>query len=558
MSTVQPDDEQVRGLRPEDAVLAQWAVEEAQRLGASYADARWGLLETRRLRVKDGRVNLVAHTYHRGLGLRVLCEGAWGFVSHPLLPAAGQRYAAPPDKLPPAQEEETAAAELESSISAIDDVFEAPPDRDEISDAAAAPAPSQLKETIQGLATQAVVIAATAAKHRRRPVVLAPADPESGVWRTPRTRDPFDVPLEEIVDHLMTVESAARHSEKDLNSVDLWFTAWRRAHWLCTSEGSQILQEVLECGGGFRCMAHRDGITQERGSPGLRGGHRESGGYERFLAQDLAAAAPRMASEAVALTTAPPCPSTEADLIIDGSLAAIQIHETIGHAVELDRVMGSEESLAGGSHLTPDKLGWFRFGSELVHAVADATIPLGLGSFGFDDEGVPGHPVPLIRGGVFVGYLTDRETAHLLGLASSGAARAQDWSHQPLIRMTNINLRPGGWSLDELFADTERGFYFETAKNPSIDHLRLNFHVPAEVGWEIRNGRKIRMFRDPSYGGIAHRLWRSCDAIADRNHWRVWGIPTCGKGDPGQSGHVGHGAAPLRMRGVSIGSRRAS
>ncbi|MBU1699341.1 MAG: TldD/PmbA family protein [Candidatus Eisenbacteria bacterium] len=554
MSAILLDHDQVPGLSAEDVILAQWAIEEARRLGATYAEARWGLLETRRIRIKDQHVALLAHTNHRGLGLRVLVDGAWGFVSHPLQPPTGETL------VTPAGEDllrgEIQPDETHPPISAIDDIFDVDLSaRGPIQPHTAAFAYARLKGTIISLAEAAVAMARAAAAHNRRPIQLAPAAPQSGVWRTDRERDPFEVPLEEMVEYLMTAEKVSRQAEKDLVSTETWLTAWRKAHWLCTSEGTLILQEILECGGGLKCLAHTDGVTQERTYPGLRGCDCETGGYERLLAHELQKNAPRVAAEAVALTTAPPCPSKVSDLVIDGSLAAIQIHETIGHAVELDRVFGSEESLAGGSHLTPDKLDWFRFGSDLINVSADATAALGLGSFGYDDEGTPAQRVPIIKNGVFSGYLTNRETAGKLGILSGGAARAQDWSHMPLIRMTNVNLAPGGWTFDKLIEDTENGFYFETSKNPSIDHLRLNFFVAAEMAWEIRDGKKIRMYRDPAYGGISYQLWRACDAITDYRHWRIWGIPNCGKGDPKQIGHVGHGASPLRMRNVRIGSR---
>jgi TldD protein len=551
------DDDNVPGLRPEDAILAQWAVDEARRLGADYADARWGLLETLRIRFKNGRVAPLARTYSRGLGLRVVVDGAWGFASHPLLPVTSHAFVTGTldggtmdrDEMGPDDEDMP-------PISSIDDIFEAEPS---LGDAAErpgmAPVPHhQMKEVVENVASQACALARAASASVRRPVRLAPAEPQTGFWRTPCERDPFLVPLEEIIEVLSLVESAARRAEKGLVSAEALMTAWRRAHWLCTSEGTLVLQDVVECGGGMRVLAHRGGITQERSFPGLRGNHAETGGYERFLALGLVEAAGRIASEAAELTTAPPCPSVTADLVIDGATAAVQIHETVGHAVELDRVLGAEESLAGGSHLTPGKMGWFRFGSDIVNVVADATSPHGLGTFGFDDEGTPASRHDVIRNGIFSGYLSSRDTGARLGIPSGGSLRGQDWSHLPLIRMTNVNLLPGGWEFEEILRDTERGFYFETPKNPSIDHQRLNFFLPAEIAWEIRDGKRVRMFRDPSYGGISHKLWRSCDAIADGRHWRLWGIPSCGKGDPGQTGHVGHGASPLRMRGVRLGT----
>jgi TldD protein len=539
----------IRGLCETDADLAAWAAEEAKRLGAEHAEVRYGLLEVRRVTWKNGRAALLAHTFHRGLGVRARVGGAWGFASRPLSPNPGDLFPSGG----PVEEEEGETPPL----SAIDDVFEAGAQEAEAVAHVGASSvdPAAARDTIHAVAEAAIQQARAASSlSPAPPSPLAPPGPSGRhVWTTPRQRDPFHVPLEEILESMASVEGEARKAEKELRSVEVLFTAWRRAHWLVTTDGIIVLQEILECGGGIRCLAHREGVTQERTYPGLRGQHWETGGYEVFEALRLAEEAPRVAREAMALTAAPVCPAMTTDLVIDGSLAALQVHETIGHAVELDRVLGSEESLAGASHLTPDKLGWFRMGSDLVNVVADATAPCGLGSFGFDDEGTPGRRVPIIRNGIFVGYLSDRDSAGRLGLAAAGASRAQDWSHLPLIRMTNVNLLPGGWSLEEMIGELEHGFYFETARNPSIDHLRLNFFIPAEVAWEIRDGRRTRMYRDPGYGGVSYELWRSCDAIGDRRSWRIWGLPSCGKGDPSQVGHVGHGAAPVRMRGVRIG-----
>jgi TldD protein len=244
-------------------------------------------------------------------------------------------------------------------------------------------------------------------------------------------------------------------------------------------------------------------------------------------------------------------------LILDGSQLALQVHESCGHPIELDRVFGSEAAYAGTSFLTTDRLGSFRYGSELVTMTADATLPGALGTFGWDDEGVPAQRTEVVKEGRFVGYLTDRENASRLGLPGSmGAARASGWNRIPLVRMTNVSLEPGTWTLDALIADTADGIYMETNRSWSIDDRRLNFQFGTEVAYAIKGGKRGGLLKNATYTGITPEFWRSCDAICDRDHWVAWGTPNCGKGQPSQTMHTGHGAAPARFRDVRVGVAR--
>jgi TldD protein len=228
----------------------------------------------------------------------------------------------------------------------------------------------------------------------------------------------------------------------------------------------------------------------------------------------------------------------------------------------LDRVFGSEAAFAGTSFLTPDMLDSFRYGSPIVNLTADATVPGGLGTFAYDDEGVPAQRVPLVREGLFVGYLSSRETAVELaklrgedpGIARSGGAmRASGWNRIPLVRMTNVNLEPGEWTFEDMVADTDEGVYMEMNRSWSIDDRRLNFQFGTEVAYEIKKGRMVRLLKNAIYTGMTPQFWGSCDAIGDADHWRVWGTPNCGKGQPSQIAHTGHGAAPARFRDIEVG-----
>jgi len=280
-------------------------------------------------------------------------------------------------------------------------------------------------------------------------------------------------------------------------------------------------------------------------------------GFEAVRALDLPGQAQRIGEEAVALLDAPQCPAGPMTVILESSQLAIQIHESCGHPIELDRVLGMEASFAGTSFLTLDRLDQLQYGSALVNIDADATVPGGLGTFGWDDEGVPAQNVPIVSGGLFVGYLTNRETAPRIGRRSMGSARASGWDRIPIIRMTNVSLRPGAaGSLDDLIADTREGIYLDTNRSWSIDDRRLNFQFGTQAGWLIKNGRRTQLVRNPTYTGITPRFWGSCDAIAGPESWVLWGVPNCGKGEPMQTGHVSHGAAPARFRGVEVGVGR--
>jgi TldD protein len=299
--------------------------------------------------------------------------------------------------------------------------------------------------------------------------------------------------------------------------------------------------------------ANDSGETQTRSYPILNGGHAFQGGYEQLEALDLAGTAPRVTSEAVALLTAPSCPDGELDLILESSQVALQVHESCGHPTELDRALGTEITLAGGSFLDPSKLGGFRYGSDAVTLTCDSIAGGGLGTFGWDDEGTPAGEHPLVERGMFVDYLSSRDTAASIGRSSTGTMRASGWDRIPLIRMTNVSLAPGSGSLDDLVADTRDGIYMATNKSWSIDDQRLDFQFSCEMAWEIKNGKRTRMLKNPLYAGSTPSFWASCDAVCGRDEWRMWGISNCGKGDPIQIMGVGHGAAPSRFRRVRVG-----
>jgi TldD protein len=348
-----------------------------------------------------------------------------------------------------------------------------------------------------------------------------------------------------------------RHPGVSLAEASMQFE--RRRQVFASTLGSLIDQTRCLTGAGFAALSYKDGEIQRRSYPNSFGGQYQLKGYELVEELRLLENAPRVAEEAVALHSADQCPEGEFDLILDSSQLGLQIHESIGHPIELDRVLGSEANYAGMSFLTLDQLGRLRYGSEIVNVVCDARLEHGpgLGTFAFDDEGVPAQATDIIRGGRFVGYMTSRETAAAIGATrSNGCMRADGWERLPLIRMTNVSLLPGEQSLDEVFGG-DHAIYMETNRSWSIDDKRYNFQFGCEIGWEMRHGKRVRMLKNPSYSGISTEFWNACAAIAGARHWTLWGVPNCGKGQPEQVMGTGHGASPARFRNIRIGSAYA-
>jgi len=478
--------------------LIDRALDAADRLGAAYADVRVVERSNEQLTVKNGQLEAATSNQSAGFGIRVLVEGAWGF---------------------------SASAVLE------------PTEADRI-------------------AREAIDIARASGRAQKGPVELDDTPPVTDTYRTPFREDPFAVSIDDKLRILLDADAAmARVPGVAIREGSV--TSGREVKSFASTAGARIDQEIVESGGGIEATAVNDSEMQQRSYPNGFGGQVVTGGFEAVRALDLAEHAQETAELAVALLDAPQCPSGEMDLILDSTQVALQIHESCGHPTELDRVFGTEASFAGTSFLTTDKLDTLRYGSDLVSIDADATAPGGLGTFGYDDEGVPAQNVPLVENGVLVGYLTSRETAPQIGRRSMGCARAWTWSHIPLIRMTNINLRPGSaGSLEDLIADTREGIFMSVNKSWSIDDRRLNFQFGDQAGWLIRNGKRTQLVKNPTYTGITPRFWGSCDAICGPDEWTLWGLPNCGKGEPMQIGHVGHGAAPARFRGVKVGVGR--
>ena len=478
---------------PLDEILDR-ALNAAQLAGASYADVRIVESRTQFLEVKNRQISALQESGTMGLGVRVLVDGAWGF-----------------------------AASADSSTAEA--------------------------ERCAALATR---IARASAKFRIVPIALSPLAPVIARWETPIETDPFQVPLADKI-ALLVEATGTMQREAQIKVAQGNMQFWEDKKRFASTEGARIEQRIVNSGAGLSAFAVGEDDLQTRSYPNSFGGQYESAGYELVRRLDLPGHAAETASTAAALLSAPVCPAGVTTIILDGTQVSLQLHESCGHPTELDRVLGHEANYAGTSFLTTDHLGKLRYGSDVVSIVTDATTPRGLGTFGFDDEGVPAQRADLVRKGRFSGYLTSRETAPLVGLASNGTMRAESWAHIPLVRMTNVNLEPGTWKLADLIADTKDGIHMITNRSWSIDDKRYNFQFGTEVGYEIKNGKRGRLLKNCTYTGITPEFWNRCDAVCDASDWEIWGTPNCGKGQPSQTMRTAQGASSARFRGVQVG-----
>ncbi len=413
-------------------------------------------------------------------------------------------------------------------------------------------AASQEFDKMKDAAQEALEIAKATKLAQREPVTLAEKEAIEDSYRTPIEKDPFSISKEEKLDLLFAAEEEM-NKRADLFKTQGSLDFRREDKVFADTDGSYITQTIFESGGGIQAFAANQQDMQTRSYPNSFRGNFGTAGYEYIEDLELVENAGKIAEEAERLLTAESCPSGTFDLVIDSTQLTLQIHESVGHPIELDRVLGYEAGYAGESFLDPDMIG-FKYGSEHINIVADATVPQGLGTFGYDDEGVPAQRTEIITQGEFKNFLTSRDTAALLDQKSNGTARASGWGRIPIIRMTNINLLPGDKEFDELIAGIDDGLYLHTNKSWSIDDKRLNFQFACEIAYEIKNGELTgKIYKDPIYTGITPEFWNSCDGVCNEDYWVMYGTPNCGKGEPSQVAHVGHGSAPARFRKVKVG-----
>lgn len=465
----------------------------ALKSGATYADVRFERGRSERIEVRNGVVVTLADDRSAGFGVRALYDGAWGFAAS-----------------------------------------------DDMSDAG-----------LDAAAARAVEIAKAGAAVARVRFGEAPTEVYEDSFVTPVEKDLASVQLDTRVALLLDAEKAL-HATPKVRAGRAWIELWRTDKEFHSTIGSRIAQSIVQSGSGMMALAVDHGDAQDRSYPGDNGLY-QTGGWEIIEAAQLKENAARIGEEASQLLDAPQSPSGTMDIILGGSQVSLQIHESCGHPAELDRVMGWEANFSGTSFLDPKLLGTLKYGSEKVTIVIDNLLPGGLATVGYDDEGSKSIRSDIIRAGILAGFEMSRDTARTIGRATNACVRAQSWQHVPMIRMCNLNLLPGDVPFEALFEDVKHGIYMESNRSWSIDDHRLNFQFGCQIGWEIVNGKRGRIVKNPTYAGVTPEFWGSCDAIADKRSWRAWGTPHCGKGEPMQTGRTAQACAPARFRNVRVG-----
>ncbi|MEN8040610.1 MAG: TldD/PmbA family protein [Actinomycetota bacterium] len=469
------------------------AVQGALDAGAAYADARVVISKTETINVRNQNLDQMDRDEAIGVGVRALIGSSWGFAATADLTNASIR----------------AAGERAAAIARASGLVSGPP------------------------------------------MEFADVPVSQDSWETPYDEDPFAVSTSEKVDLLVNVTKTMQGVDGVAIATGN-LTFYDTNKWFVSSQGHRIHQHIVESGGGYDATAIGEAETQRRSYPQSFGQY-ETGGFETVRKWDYEGNAQRIAEQAVALLTADEMEESETNLILEGSQLALQIHESVGHAIELDRILGWEAAFAGTSHLELERLHTHRYGSDLMNITADATLPGALGTFGYDDEGTPAQRVDIVKNGTWVGVLSGRDSAAMAGLPPGGMVRGDGYNRLPMVRMTNVGLLPGEGTLDDIISDTEDGVYMSTNRSWSIDDKRLNFQFGTEIAWEVKNGKLGKMLKNPTYTGITPQFWGTLDRLAGESEWVHWGTPNCGKGQPMQVAHTGHSASPGRFSNVRVG-----
>lgn len=479
---------------PRTRALAELALSVARDAGATYADVRIADYRTQSLRAREMRVLGVSDSESRGFGVRVIANGTWGFA---------------------------ASSELSES-------------------------------EVARVARAAVALAKANAALQREPVQLGPAERNVATWSTPVRRDAFEVPVEEKLDKLRAINALAI-KQPGVTFVDSQMTFVREHKFFASSEGSAIEQTLHRLSPSFTITS----VDQKRGSFRTRESLTDprAMGYEYVDDFPWEDEIRQAASDAVAKHTAPSVEPGKRDLILHPTNLWLTIHESIGHSTELDRALGMEANFAGTSFLTPDKLGRFQLGSELVNVVAEKTAPGSLATSGYDDDGIKTVEWPLVERGRFVNYQLTRDQVHWVRAPRGYACSyADSWQSVPFQRMPNVNLLPGTnpLSLEQLIASTDDGILIKGRGSYSIDHQRYNFQFGGQAAWEIKHGRITRLLEDVAYQASTPEFWAACDALCSAEEYYVGGSFFDGKGQPSQSNAVSHGCPPARFRQINV------
>lgn len=478
----------------------QKEIDRLKSLGAAYADARWYPYEdAEAMMMINGNLKANAAARESGIGIRVLYKGAWGF---------------------------SASSEM-----------------------------TNLRE----LFDHALDNAKVAAERVTFPVRLAEKDAVQGQFTSPCRENPFEVPMADKVSLLSEMDQRL-NQQGVLQRYSLLTCTRKQVHYL-DSEGSQIEKNITEVFGFLNVVGvDKDGVMQQRTF--RLNQHGPTRGWESFNREFLAEQAERIVSELHQVMAADNCPKEDRSVILKPGIMFLQTHETIGHALELDRILGYELAFAGGSFVTLDDFGKLRYGSEKLTVRADATVPNSPGSFGFDDDGIPARNNLLIDRGILVGAISGRQMVEEANAkarrpifnGSGGANRATSFYRVPIERMTNIDIDPGcDGTLEDIVRNTERGIILDGDRSWSIGSNREQFHFGTEIGWMVDDGKITKVVKNPTHKGDTLKFWNSLSAVGDPSTWELVYVNNCGKGQPNQIMQLGHGIPVCRFDNVRIG-----
>ncbi|MDJ0590067.1 MAG: TldD/PmbA family protein [Pleurocapsa sp. MO_226.B13] len=480
--------------------LASMAVELIRQAGCEYGDIRICDYRQQNLSARDRSLSRLADNVSSGFGVRVLLNGAWGFVaSHRITP-----------------------------------------------------------EEITRIVNLAVETAKGSQLTQQQPVKLVPVAAYRDKYITPIQIDPFDVPIQEKAELLLNInEQFLSYGDKGIKKAYSFLNFTKEDKIFASTVGSTLEQTIYRSYAGMGCTAIANGDAKGRSyeRPPL------NIGYEHIDKAGLLGNIERVANEAIEKVRAPELTTDgKTTLILKPSNLFLTIHESVGHPTELDRVYGYEANFAGTSFATTDKLHKLQYAAPWVNFVADRTQPQGRSTMAYDDEGVPAQQWYVVKDGILNDYLTDRETAYRLGRESSnGSAYADSWSSTPMVRIPNLGLEPGKAgdshtaTIEEMIADTKDGILIDGIGSYSIDQQRRNFQFGGDAFWQVKNGKITGMLKNVTYHSMTTDFWNSVDALGGESELVQCGTNMCGKGEPMQIAQMTHACVPVRVRDIHVG-----
>jgi TldD protein len=474
--------------------LADIAIGQAKRAGATYADIRINRYRFESISTREQRVQNVFRAQNFGFGVRVLLKGAWGFASSCRV----------------------------------------------------------TRESVRRITDQALEIARANAVYQRKPIHLVSTPKVVATWNSAFAQDPFDVRADRKVEFLLKLNEAAL-KPKGASYVNSSLSIQNEQKFYASTDGSRIEQYLIRTMPSFTVTAVNRSAGDFQSRSSLAGP--KAIGYEYLEQHPWLREAEQAGEEAVAKLSAKPVTPGKYDLVIHPSNLWLTIHESVGHSTELDRALLWEADYAGTSFLTPDKTGKLEFGAKICNFYADRLQPAGLATVGYDDEGVPAQRWALVKDGIFVDWQTTRDLAPLIGQKRSyGCLHADSWGSVPFPRMPNVSLEPGPGetSLADLAADVENGILIYGNGSWSIDQQRYNFQFGGQTFWEIKKGKIAGMLRDVAYQSRTTDFWHACDGLGGRQTYELNGAANDGKGEPSQSNAVSHGSPVARFRQINV------